>query len=184
MECPVCYSGKAFNTFTCGHHLCTSCTERWYLHHDEPTCPMCRKDICFRGVTRVKKKMELERRHQVYVDIMNELMTECTEECEPFLLSCLALIQERYSFVCMKYPDTTPYGMELVLRFSWVPFKKEYWSHDIPTFVHHLFIHKTEYGNLSEHIHHSTQMNSNATFPTLDQRLLCPTARSESLRTP
>lgn len=145
MECPVCYCDTNINHLVCGHQLCTTCTNRW-----QSTCPMCREPLCFRGIVKQKKQWKMERRDQVYLDIMNELMTDCPEDCVPFLSRCLSIIQERYVFVLKNYPDVDAECMEIILRNTWIPLEAEQiYFHDIPTFLHYIFVNRTEYHNLS-----------------------------------
>lgn len=145
MECPVCYCDTNINHLVCGHQLCTTCTNRW-----QSTCPMCREPLCFRGIIEQKKQWKMGRRDQVYLDIMNELMTDCPDDCVPFLSRCLSIIQERYVFVLKNYPDVDADCMEIILRNTWIPLEVEQiYFHDIPTFLHYIFVNRTEYHNLS-----------------------------------
>lgn len=145
MECPVCYCDTNINHLVCGHQLCTTCTNRW-----QSTCPMCREPLCFRGIIEQKKQWKMGRRDQVYLDIMNELMTDCRDDCVPFLSRCLSIIQERYVFVLKNYPDVDADCMEIILRNTWIPLEVEQiYFHDIPTFLHYIFVNRTEYHNLS-----------------------------------
>ena len=92
----------------------------------------------------------MERPDQVYLDIMNELMTDCPEDCVPYLSRCLSIIQERYVFVLKNYPDVDAECMEIILRNTWIPLEVEQvYFHDIPTFLHYIFVNRTEYHNLS-----------------------------------
>ncbi len=145
MECPVCYCDTNLNHLVCGHQLCRSCTKKWHT-----TCPMCRESLCFHGIIDQKKQWNRERCHQVYVDIMNELMTDCPEECIPYLPHCLSIVQERYTFVMDNYPEVSTDGMDIILRNVWIPLETEQiYYHDIPTYIHSLFVNRTEHGNLS-----------------------------------
>ena len=145
MECPVCYCDTNLNHLVCGHQLCTSCTKKWHT-----TCPMCRESLCFHGIIDQKKQWNRERCHQVYIDIMNELMTDCPEECIPYLPRCLSIVQERYTFVMDNYPEVSTDGMDIILRNVWIPLEtEEIYYHDIPTYIHYLFVNRTEHGNLS-----------------------------------
>ena len=47
-NCPICFDPFDMDlhhkaTFQCGHTLCSGCSSKWYLHHDN--CPICRRDI-------------------------------------------------------------------------------------------------------------------------------------------
>jgi hypothetical protein len=151
MECPVCYSDTGLIQLTCGHTLCASCTKKWYLQHRKcATCPMCRQSLCFRNIIHRKRQWNVERCHQLYMEFIDELIFDCTEEYFPFLLQCMSIIQDRYTFTMKSYPDVTSDAMEFILRYSWIPLEPEdVYNHDIPTFMHYLFVNRTEYHNLS-----------------------------------
>ena len=55
-ECPVCYTNDATRKLVCHHSFCDSCVKDWYLKN--PTCPICRRVMCFRGMRRVVKQWE------------------------------------------------------------------------------------------------------------------------------
>jgi hypothetical protein len=151
MECPVCYCDTNLVQLTCGHTLCASCTKKWYLQHRGcATCPMCRQSLCFRNIVHKKRLWNAERCHQLYTEFIDELIFDCTEEYFPFLLQCMSIIQDRYTFTMKSYPDVTSDAMEFILRYSWIPLEPEdVYNHDIPTFMHYLFVNRTEYHNLS-----------------------------------
>jgi|FLMP01.1.fsa_nt_emb hypothetical protein len=151
MECPVCYCDTDLVHLTCGHHLCTTCTKRWYIQHEEnATCPMCRDSLCFRGIIHKKKVWNSERCEQVYTDLINEIVEDCTPDCIPVLSLCISKIQERYTFVMNNYPEVNKDDMELILRYSWIPLECERGvEYDVPTYIQFLFVNRTEYGNLS-----------------------------------
>lgn len=130
----------------------------------------------------MKKVLNIERSRQMYIDLMDELMTECPEDCIPFLIPCLTLIQERYTYISKKYPDIEASGMDLILRFSWVPFEElledeQYREPDVPTFMHFLFVNRIEYYNLSKRtfvfLQHDSKCNS-LSIPSLTSLPLDP----------
>src|SRR6056300_428807 len=151
MECPVCYCDTNLVQLTCGHTLCASCTKKWYLQHRGcATCPMCRQSLCFKNIIHKKKQWNVERCHQLYTEFIDELIFDCTEEYFPVLLQCMSIIQDRYTFTMKSYPEVTSDAMEFILRYSWIPLEPEdVYNHDIPTFMHYLFVNRTEYHNLS-----------------------------------
>ena len=151
MECPVCYCNTNLLHLTCGHQLCTSCTKRWYIQHEEnATCPMCRNSLCFRGILHKKKVWNNERCEQVYTDLINEIVDDCPPDCIPVLSYCISIIQERYTFVMDNYPEVTKDTMELILRHSWITLDPDqYIDYGVPSYIKLLFVNRTEYGNLS-----------------------------------
>lgn len=51
MECSVCYSAVSNCNLVCGHSFCMSCVKQWYQKGEQKaTCPMCRKNLYFRGM--------------------------------------------------------------------------------------------------------------------------------------
>lgn len=62
MECPVCYSETASLQLCCGHSLCKDCAHQWFQKAaEEPTCPMCREPMTWKGMHKVKADWEEER---------------------------------------------------------------------------------------------------------------------------
>lgn len=52
-ECPVCFTHDATRRLVCGHTFCDSCLKKWYGKN--PTCPMCRRSLYFKGMRHVVK---------------------------------------------------------------------------------------------------------------------------------
>ena len=61
MECPVCYTDKSACKLVCGHEFCKDCVKSWYYKCDEPSCPMCRRAMYFKGMNRVTRAWDKER---------------------------------------------------------------------------------------------------------------------------
>jgi hypothetical protein len=66
-ECAVCYCEQATCKLVCNHSFCKTCVKTWYQKSDEPTCPMCRHVMYFKGLYKISEKWEDER-----VDKLNE----------------------------------------------------------------------------------------------------------------
>ena len=60
-ECAVCYSATANCTLVCKHAFCKDCVKEWYHKSDDPTCPMCRRAMYFKGMYKVAETWEKER---------------------------------------------------------------------------------------------------------------------------
>ena len=62
MECSVCYENTSTCKLVCGHSFCMSCIKEWYLKSEEdPTCPMCRQRLYFKGMHKQEQQWENER---------------------------------------------------------------------------------------------------------------------------
>lgn len=77
MECPVCYTKNCNCKLVCGHSFCKSCVKTWYLSTDsEPTCPMCRSTMCFKGMLKVTNEWEREfddkKWDDIYIEAVND----------------------------------------------------------------------------------------------------------------
>ena len=72
MECPVCYSDKASCALVCGHAFCKSCVKTWYYKCDEPSCPMCRRIMYFKGMGKVVHEWDRERIDQKNEEAFSE----------------------------------------------------------------------------------------------------------------
>ena len=86
MECPVCYTDKSSCKLVCGHEFCKSCVKTWYYKCEEPSCPMCRRDMYFKGMNRVVKVWETERaikkNEDAFSQAFDEIFLEDEEDSE------------------------------------------------------------------------------------------------------
>ena len=57
----MCYCEQATCKLMCTHSFCKSCIKTWYQKSEEPTCPMCRHNIYFKGFHKVLSKWENEK---------------------------------------------------------------------------------------------------------------------------
>jgi len=76
MECPVCYCDKALCKLVCGHSFCKSCVKTWYYKCDEPSCPMCRRALYFKGMHKVVEEWDEERAVKKNEDAFNKAFDE------------------------------------------------------------------------------------------------------------
>ena len=84
MECPVCYNCKATCTLVCNHAFCKECVKAWYYKCDEPSCPMCRRSLYFKGMHKVAQEWDKERSIQKNEDVFNQVFDDIFEEDSEF----------------------------------------------------------------------------------------------------
>ena len=118
-DCPICYESNALCKFTCGHSFCYTCTKKWY-NTGQPTCPMCRASMCFRGIMKKKQKWYQEKREQVYTDLMTQVFDELFEDYSDILIDCLETVQNRYEYTVSKYPKISCDALDWIIRLSWL----------------------------------------------------------------
>ena len=155
MECPVCYENKNLCTFTCGHSFCHTCTKSWY-NKGSSSCPMCRKSLCFKGFTKLKKKWFREKQEQVYLDLITQITDELREEYIDVILACIAFVQTRFDYVMCKYPDISCDELSFVLRVTWVDIDvlmndTSYIVYEPKTYTKYIFVNGTEQNVKSSH---------------------------------
>lgn len=100
MACPVCMedSCKAMRTLVCGHCFCNTCVKQWYMKGNT-TCPMCRQNMHFRGMSRVRDAWDEERLEQQYQDVFNEALENILVEDDgyiDFMMFELREMEERF----------------------------------------------------------------------------------------
>ena len=79
MECPVCYEECSVTKLVCGHAMCRDCVTNWYQKGCNRDCPMCRKPIAFRGLSKLKRDWD----EKNYEDKYTEVLGSCIDEiCE------------------------------------------------------------------------------------------------------
>ena len=80
MECPVCYGDKASCNLVCGHAFCKDCVKTWYYKCDEPSCPMCRRNLYFKGMHKVVDEWDMERAVKKNEDAFNQAFEDIFDE--------------------------------------------------------------------------------------------------------
>ena len=83
-ECPVCYCNNATCKLVCNHSFCKGCVKTWYFKSEEPSCPMCRRDMYFKGMHRVVRDWEDERILKKNEDAFDKAFDEIFEETAEF----------------------------------------------------------------------------------------------------
>lgn len=78
MECPVCFSDKPLVKLSCGHSFCKTCVKEW--HAKAPTCPMCRRTMLFKGVTRLNTESQQKRVDSMYDDVISAAYDSVCEQ--------------------------------------------------------------------------------------------------------
>ena len=107
MECPVCFECAPAHTLVCGHSICKQCVKDWYIKNEGATCtcPMCRRNLYFRGMGDSVAQWEEDRVESHYSAIFNNLFDDIFEdiaECEDdeereFILEELAEMQTNFN---------------------------------------------------------------------------------------
>ena len=73
-DCSICYEKDPKCRLVCGHTFHHECIKTWYMKGTNVSCPMCRNNICFRGMFKKREKWENERREQQFADIYREVI--------------------------------------------------------------------------------------------------------------
>ena len=81
---------------------------------------MCRGSLCFKGITKLKKEWEQEKKKQVYLDLMTQIFDEFTEEYMDIIHMCLSVVQNRFEYIICKYPKISCEELDSVLRTTWL----------------------------------------------------------------
>ena len=148
MECSVCYECEARCEFVCGHSFCYQCVKNWY-QKGTPTCPMCRNGMCFRGITKIKKIWDDEKREKILEGIIEELLghIEDYEEYE-YGVDMLEIMYDRYNLMMENFPEINDESFEFILNNTWIGLNnfQEKIYYEVPTFMRYLMIPKTSYG--------------------------------------
>lgn len=150
MECPVCYNNQTSCSLVCGHSFCRDCIKSWYYKSTEQcTCPMCRRDLYFKGMNNIVAKWEDERRDEQLQDLFARAFDEALTEDDldffgsEFVLDQLICIEERfnklsdsdYSIEDIEYL-IDDFMLELVTDFY------EIWDDEFTLFLKFLFVTK------------------------------------------
>ena len=98
MECPICYCSQATCKLACKHSFCFDCVKKWYTKcpdESSPSCPMCRKNIYFKGINKKIDDWEDEHREYIFQNFFEEKLNEILEDVNPFSMLLLEFISER-----------------------------------------------------------------------------------------
>ena len=98
MECPICYCSQASCKLACKHSFCFDCVKKWYIKCPDdsaPSCPMCRKDIYFRGINNKVDEWEEEHREYIFQKFFEEKLEEILEDINPLSIYIIEYISER-----------------------------------------------------------------------------------------
>ena len=144
-ECPVCFFHDTDVKLVCGHSFCRQCVKKWYA--TSHTCPMCRQNIYFKGLYRIKRVWEKETRDARVSDIFNVHMDEIFDlDLDPgrllFAIACfehqfnslknlvsvdsIEYMLDNFMFVCPYIEKITVYDDNPLLKLIKVSKKKKY----------------------------------------------------------
>ena len=80
MECAVCYTNTSSCNLVCGHSFCRDCVKSWYYKSEcDPTCPMCRSKMYFKGMYKIVPKWEEDRLQKVQEEAFAEVFDNIIE---------------------------------------------------------------------------------------------------------
>lgn len=122
MECPVCFCTTGLVKLGCSHHMCKSCAETWYTKSPvDASCPMCREPLTWKGIHRLREKLEDEKA-EVQLETCWETTAEEIFECTnyPWVMDDLDSAQRR--FHAMKdHMDVNDLEWVLSIPYWWPP---------------------------------------------------------------
>jgi hypothetical protein len=84
------------------------------------SCPMCRGSMCFKGFTRMRRHWYQDKREQVYLDLIEELFEQYNEEYKDVVMTFFNVIQNRYEYIKLNYPNVACEVLEPLLRVTWI----------------------------------------------------------------
>lgn len=130
----MCYDACAGCTLICGHAFCHSCVRQWYESSADPTCPMCRGSLYFRGMRRCVERWDAEAVDKQRADIWDEIITFVIE------IGCgipiLRWAEDRF-----KYCDDVDIILDSDIEFE-ISNTKTHMVHDPFTWMSLLFVTK------------------------------------------
>ena len=75
-DCPICYQEKINCKLTCGHSFCKRCIILWYSEsvNGMSSCPICRKQIVFKGIHKLKKYILHHKKNNVIQNVFEKYL--------------------------------------------------------------------------------------------------------------
>jgi hypothetical protein len=159
-ECPICYDREATCRFICKHAFCYQCTQQWYERGSD-SCPLCRRSICFKGITQMKRLWDRRAKDVLFADLIDELADDLhTTDDITLFADCLCFMQERFNYIMSKYAYVDLDTFHCLIRFTWIGVDfmmnaPRIMFYEYATFMKYLFISNTGYGvknNLSKRV--------------------------------
>lgn len=103
MECPICFTDSNLTTLVCSHHICIHCVEDWYPRN--PSCPLCRKSLYFRGMYKKKLEWVNNRQYIIQDKVYSRLIDSLFEDYEFFIeepefIEELVELENRLNILC------------------------------------------------------------------------------------
>ncbi len=99
MECPICYCSQAICKLACKHSFCFDCVKKWYIKcPDEsmPSCPMCRKNMYFKGINSKIYEWEDEHHEDMFQQVFEKHLEDLLEDVDHLTIPVLKHISERF----------------------------------------------------------------------------------------
>ena len=81
-SCAVCMDNVPRCHLVCGHTFCFCCVKEWYFKSEEPSCPMCRRDMYFKGMYKQIDEWEEEKQESIIEEVYSDVFDSI---CEDFL---------------------------------------------------------------------------------------------------
>lgn len=81
--CPVCLENNATCQLVCKHAFCTQCLKDWHTKGN-CTCPMCRRDIYFKGFWKVRDRWNEEHEQEKFDEAYGKCIDDLFEDDEDF----------------------------------------------------------------------------------------------------
>ena len=76
--------------------------------------------MCFKGFTKTRRHWYQDKREQVYLDIIEELFEQYNEEYKDVIMTFFNVIQNRYEYIKLNYPNVACEVLEPLLRVTWI----------------------------------------------------------------
>lgn len=86
--CQICMVHPTNCDLVCKHSFCFPCVKEWYnkSESEDPSCPMCRQAILFKGMAKQRKKWDEEKkitqREAVFQEALDYILSEYFEESD------------------------------------------------------------------------------------------------------
>ena len=79
-ECSICYEENPKCRLVCGHQFHHECIKEWYLKGRNTKCPICRNNICYRGMRKHVHKWHNKRREEQFAAVYQDVIFRTVSE--------------------------------------------------------------------------------------------------------
>ena len=124
-ECPICYESKVNCHLICGHLFCKRCITLWYCKNASiGLCPLCRKQIIFKGICNFKKYIVLHKKCNIIQNVFEKYLELILNKINLFSMIYLKYICSQLNTLMTYKRIFSEDEIDIILYFNFPAYKE------------------------------------------------------------